>query len=97
MKDPYLRLGVAEDADDATIHAAYLAAIQACPPDRDPEHFAAIRQAYETIKTQRDRLAFELFDKAPPDHEDLLERAYPRTAPQPPAMTLVQALLRGEV
>ena len=35
MTDPYRLLGVPETADDEAIRAAYLAAIRACPPERD--------------------------------------------------------------
>lgn len=96
MNDPYLILGVADDADDQAIETAYLAGIRACPPDRDPKRFQALRGAYEKIRSRRDRLAYSLFDTTPPAVEDLLERLAPAQAPQRPDLSVIQALLRGD-
>lgn len=73
MRDPYRSLGVARDADDATIRGAYLALIRRHSPDRDPERFERIREAYEAIKDRRARLAHELFGADPPALDELLE------------------------
>jgi len=63
MNDPYLILGVPDNADDQAIEAAYLAGIRACPPDRDPVRFEALRGAYEKIHSRRHRLAHALFER----------------------------------
>lgn len=96
MRDPYLTLGVPLDATDEAVHAAYLAAIKACPPERDPRRFAAVRQAYETLRTQRDRLAWELFDVSLPHPQDILDRAAPAGESGRPTLAQFQALLREE-
>lgn len=96
MRDPYLLLGIAEDADDAAVEAAYLAAIKACPPERDAAHFQALRHAYEQLRTRRDRVAHALFDRTPPGPADLLDRAAPVGEPRRPDRGLVNSLLRGE-
>ncbi len=96
MQDPYLLLGADRQADDEAIHAAYLEAIKACPPERAPEHFEALRQAYEAIRTQRRRLARELFDTTPAGALDILEQAAPRRPPGRPDIADFQALLRGQ-
>jgi len=96
MSDPYLVLGVAPGVDDATIHAAYLAAVKACPPERDLPRFEAVRSAYEAIRTRRARLAHPLFDTYPPSTAELLDRAAPLQAPRRPSAELFAALLRGE-
>ncbi len=96
MRDPYLILGVSPDADDEMIHAAFLEATRRCPPDRDPEAYDERRKAYEALRTRRDRLAYELFDRALPDPRDILDRCYPVAAPERPGRDLFQALLRGE-
>lgn len=97
MSDPYLVLGVASDADDAVVHAAYLAAIKACPPERDLQRFQAVRAAYELIRTRKDRLTHELFDTSPPTVTELLDRAEPLQQPADrPGQALFAALLRGE-
>lgn len=96
MPDPYLILGVASDADDEAIRAAYLAAVKACPPERDPARFVALREAYEAIGNRRARLAHELFDIRPPTVEDVLERAAPVEVGLRPELGLFAALLRGQ-
>ncbi len=92
--DPYLCLGVERDADDSTIHAAYLAGVRACPPERDPHRFEALRQAYEAIRTERRRVAQELFDSRPPSTLDLLDRAAPARAPGRPDEATLRAVLK---
>jgi curved DNA-binding protein CbpA len=95
MSDPYLVLGVGEDADDAAIHVAYLQGIRRWTPDRDPAQFEALRAAYESIRTHRDRLAHELFDASPPTIGEILDRAEPAGQPRRPDASLFAALLKG--
>ena len=73
MNDPYRELGVAETADDDTIRAAYLAAIRACPPERDRQRFEQVRAAYEAIAGQPRRLAHAMFDASAPTQHDILD------------------------
>ncbi len=75
MTDPFAVLGVPEDAGDAAVRAAYVAAVERHPPDRDPEGFKAIRAAYEVLKDPRRRLELSLFGLGPPDR--LADRAPP--------------------
>ena len=97
MSDPYLALGVTSDADDDAVHAAYIAAIKACPPERDVQRFQTVRAAYELIRTRKDRLTHELFDTSPPTVTELLDRATPLRQPADrPGQELFVALLRGE-
>ena len=56
MRDPFIVLGVADDADDAAIRRRYLALVREFPPDRAPERFQAIRAAYEALSDERRRL-----------------------------------------
>lgn len=95
MSDPYLILGLPPDADDAAVHAAYLAAVKACPPERDPRRFESLRAAYESLRTRRDRLAQDLFDRSPPTLAEVLDKAAPVDAPGRPGRALFAALLRG--
>ncbi len=60
--DPYILLNLNDDADDALVKAAYLTAVHAHPPERDPEMFEAVRAAYEQIASQRQRLKHQLFE-----------------------------------
>ena len=96
MTDPYLILGVAGDADDAAIEAAYLEGIRRSPPDRDPRRFEALRGAFEKIRTRRDRLAYELFDATVPSADDVLNKAAPAGPPRRPERRLIDAVLRGD-
>lgn len=96
MSDPYQTLGVTPEDGDEAIHDAYLNAIKACPPERDPARFEAVRAAYETLRTRRDRLALALFDATPPTPAELLDRAAPLQPPRRPPLALVQALLRAQ-
>jgi curved DNA-binding protein CbpA len=96
MPDPYLILGVDRDADDAGVERAYLDAIKRCPPERDAARFAAIRTAYEQLRTRRDRIGHALFDTTPPTPADILEKAAPAGAPRRPERALLETLLRGE-
>jgi curved DNA-binding protein CbpA len=73
MSDPYRQLGVPESADDDTIRAAYLAAIRACPPERDRQRFEQVRAAFEAIASERQRLVHALFDASAPTARDVLE------------------------
>lgn len=72
MTDPYRLLGVPETAADDTIRAAYLAAIRACPPERDRQRFEQVRGAFEAISSAPRRQAHALFDSQPPTVQDVL-------------------------
>jgi curved DNA-binding protein CbpA len=43
-------LGVAVDASDEALRAAYIENIRRHPPDRDPESFERIRDAYDQLR-----------------------------------------------
>jgi len=63
--DPFAVLGLAETANDETIREAYIAAIRTSPPDRDPEGFRRIRDAYEQLRDPERRFALRLFGPTP--------------------------------
>ena len=48
-------LGVPENATDEEIRAAYLKKVKEHPPERAPEEFERIRDAYETLRDPRKR------------------------------------------
>ncbi len=65
MLNPFVVLNVKDTADDETIRAAYVRALRHSPPDRDPEGFGRIRDAYEAIRDAEKRLAYRLFGPLP--------------------------------
>lgn len=75
--NPFAVLGLDEDASDAAVRAAYLAAVRAHPPDRDPAGFQRIREAYDAIRDEDRRLDLRLFGPAPLDRLEALLEAFP--------------------
>ena len=75
--NPFAVLGLDEDASDAAVRAAYLAAVRAHPPDRDPAGFQHIREAYDAIRDEDRRLDLRLFGPPPLDRLEALLEAFP--------------------
>jgi curved DNA-binding protein CbpA len=48
-------LGIPENASAEEIRGAYLRKVKEYPPDRSPEEFERIRDAYETLRDPRRR------------------------------------------
>jgi curved DNA-binding protein CbpA len=59
--DPTQVLGVSQNATDDEIRAAYLRKVRECPPDRSPEEFEKVRDAYEILRDPRRRIRHRLF------------------------------------
>ena len=82
------------DATPEQVRAAYLAKVQQFPPDREPEKFAEIHQAYQWLCNP---LAFAeaLLQTTvePPDLEAIVDAA----KAQPPRLTPAQLLSLGNV
>lgn len=93
MKNPFEVLEVSEAATDTDIKKAYLGKVREYPPDRAPEQFQEIRAAFEIIKTQRDRLKYELFHSEPPDVKVLLRPWLETHRPQRPTEELLMRAL----
>lgn len=55
VMDPRAVLGVSLTATEEDIRAAYLLKVKQYPPDRSPEQFERIRDAYETLRDARRR------------------------------------------
>jgi curved DNA-binding protein CbpA len=62
MPDPYETLGLPPDADDAAIRRRYLELAREFTPEQHPERFAAVRAAYEKLKTLDDRARHRLLE-----------------------------------
>ncbi len=54
-RDPREILGVSATATEDDIRAAYLLRVKQYPPDRSPEQFEHIRDAYEALRDPRRR------------------------------------------
>lgn len=52
---PWEILGLSPEAGDAEIRAAYLAKVKQYPPDRMPEDFERVRDAYGVLRDPRRR------------------------------------------
>jgi DnaJ-class molecular chaperone len=63
MSNPYVTLGLSVEADQTRIRQRYLELVREFPPDRAPERFAEIREAYnqlcDPVKWMKSRL-FEM-------------------------------------
>jgi len=60
---PYEILGINSSSDDKTIRHAYLQLVKEHPPDRDPEKFKKVVEAYEAVKDENSRLQYYTFNK----------------------------------
>jgi len=65
MMNPTDVLGVSPDASDEEIRAAYLRKVRECSPDRAPEQFERVRDAYEMLRDPRRRRRQRLFAADP--------------------------------
>lgn len=61
MLKSYLVLDLSLDATDQEIRKKYLQLVKAYSPERSPEAFKEITNAYESIKDKRSRAKTELF------------------------------------
>lgn len=93
MTNPFQVLGVPETADDAEIKKAYLRKVRQFPPDRAPQRFQIVREAFEAVQTRRDRLRYRLFQTELPTPTMLLEPSVQGDRSRRPALELVQRIL----
>ena len=67
MAHPFITLGVSEKATDEEAREAYLQKVREYPPERSPELFQAIAEAYEAIKDEVSRARVRVFGHLQPD------------------------------
>jgi len=72
MSDPYEVLGIDPRSDDAEIRRRYLELVRRHPPDREPERFAAVREAYDQLRDPVARLKSKLFPLETSDTMDAI-------------------------
>ena len=63
--DPREVLGVNQDAGEEEIRAAYVRKVKEHPPDRTPEEFERIRDAYDSLRDPRRRMRDRLLSVDP--------------------------------
>ena len=57
-------LGISADADEEQIRAAYIRKVKEHPPDRSPEEFERIRDAYASLRDPRRRMRDRLLRRS---------------------------------
>jgi len=57
VDDPWKILGVPIEATEEEVRAAYLSKVKEHPPERSPEEFERIRDAYDALRDPRRRAA----------------------------------------
>ena len=76
--DPCAVLGVAREAGDEEIRAAYVRKVKEFPPDRNPAAFELVRDAYELLRDRRQRIRHFLLSVDPQAPvESILEPGLP--------------------
>ena len=63
--DPTEVLGVNQDAGEEEIRTAYVRKVKEHPPDRSPEEFERIRDAYDSLRDPRRRMRDRLLSVDP--------------------------------
>lgn len=72
MTDPYEILGLTREASEEDIRQRYLTLVRENPPDRAPERFASIRDAYDQLRDPVMSLERRLFNLTATDTFDSL-------------------------
>lgn len=83
MPDPYTVLNLPQDVDDATVRKRYLELTIQFPPEQHPEKFAALRAAYEKIRTLEARAKYRLFEQGSEDTIESIIEEVECTMPRP--------------
>ncbi|MBI4317689.1 MAG: DnaJ domain-containing protein [Chloroflexi bacterium] len=82
MVDACSILGIEPAGSSAEVRAAYMQKLREHPPERDPEGFKRVREAYETLRSPRKRAELTLLELRHGPAEFDLDRL--RDAPPPP-------------
>src|SRR5207253_936279 len=72
MSNPYNVLGLTPASSDEEIRRRYLELVRQNSPEHQPEKFAAIRSAYESLKDINTRLRYRLFEAGKQESVDAL-------------------------
>ena len=83
MPDPLAVLGISADSDDDAIRRRYLELVRQFSPEQHPEKFAAIRQAYESLRDLDTRLRLRLFEAGKNESIDAIIEDLKCRSPRP--------------
>ncbi len=64
MANPYMTLGIPENASAEIIRQAYLNKVRTFPPEKEPQRFQSIAEAYEKLKDETTRARLRVFGAA---------------------------------
>jgi curved DNA-binding protein CbpA len=95
MTDPYDVLELPAEADDEMIRNRYLELVRRFPPEQNPERFAAVRAAYESLRDLNTRLRHRLFEAGKKDTVDaIVEELACRSQRRRVSLTTLLSVLR---
>ncbi len=97
MRTAYAILEVTDSANDDVIKQAYLSKVHAFPPERAPQKFQEIRNAYEAIKTARQRAEYDLLHEPDVNLQQLLADHLPAGEHRRPSLTQILHALAESV
>lgn len=75
MKNYYSTLEITKDADPAEIKKAYFKLIRRYSPEKEPDKFKEIREAYENLQNDNYRKEFERIQKIPSPFKEVYQCA----------------------
>jgi curved DNA-binding protein CbpA len=86
--NPFSLLGVSLASTDAEIRKRYLELTREFPPEQNQEKFAAVREAYEAIRTLDQRAKYMLYEQGKEDTFESIIEEIECTIPRPrPSLT----------
>ncbi|MBF0446609.1 MAG: hypothetical protein HQL67_00240 [Magnetococcales bacterium] len=94
MKNPFHLLNLATEVDDSAVEAAYQRLVALHPETTSPNRAKEIAWAYSTIKKERDRIRFKLFETPTADIPTLLGPSLIQLNPALPSESSLLAPLR---
>jgi hypothetical protein len=97
MKNPFHLLNLPLDADDQTVVATYERLSALHPKELSPKRAQEIEWAYQTLKEQRDRIRFQLFEIPKAHIPTLLGPALNDLTPTPPTQAALLEVLTNSL
>ena len=100
---PYHALGIRFPSSDAEVRDAYLRLVRDHPPERNPERFRIIQEAYSRIQTEEKRLDHAVLggitgaSNAPSLEQALLDHCRHGANPQFPQPSTFRSALRKQL